>query len=65
MSKYPNITFKIVSVNPVCDSTARLKNTKIETFVNESNTDSEGLHYRGGGIEQTIYDTVMRSVGNN
>ena len=87
MSKYPNVTFKIVSVNPVCDSKARLKNTKIETFnmyiknafpsnfidtysiikprVNESNTDSEGLHYRGGGIEQTIYDTVMHSVGNN
>lgn len=87
MSNYPNVTFKIVSVNPVCDSKARLKNTKIETFnthiknafpsnfidtysivkprVNESNTDSEGLHYRGGGIEQTIYDTVMHSVGNN
>lgn len=84
MSKYPNVTFKIVSVNPVCDSKARLKNTKIETFnthiknafpnnfidtysivkprVNESNTDSEGLHYRGGGIEQTIYDTIMQSI---
>ncbi|MDE6250495.1 MAG: hypothetical protein K2M34_02580 [Alphaproteobacteria bacterium] len=87
MSKYPNVVFKVVSVNPVCDSKARLKNTKIETFnnhmknafagnfidtysavkplVNESTTDSEGLHYRGGNIEQTIYNTIMQAVRNN
>lgn len=84
MSKYPNVVFKILSVNPVCDSKAILKNSNIETFnshlksafpgsfidtysilkgrVNAQNTDSEGLHYRGGGIEQTIYDTVMKAV---
>lgn len=84
MSAHPNVTFKIVSVNPVYDGKARLKNSTIETFntnlknafpgnfidtysiikprVNANNTDSEGLHYRGDGIEQTIYDTIMRSI---
>ncbi len=84
MSAYPNVIFKIVSVNPVYDGRARLKNAKIETFNNQlrtafphnyvdtysivqpyvtaDTTDSEGLHYRGGGIEQKIYDTVMQSV---
>lgn len=81
MSEHPNIVFKVVSVNPVCDSKAKLKNSSIETFnaklkaafsanfvdtysklkpiVNEGNTDSEGLHYRGGGIEKLVYDTIM------
>ena len=81
MSEYPNVVFKVVSVNPVCDSKARLKNSSIETFnaklkaafganfvdtysklkpiVNEGNTDKEGLHYRGGGIEKLVYDTIM------
>ena len=84
MSAYPNVIFKIVSVNPVYDGKAKLKNAKIETFNNRlrtvfphnyvdtysivkpyvtaNTTDSEGLHYRGGGIEQKIYDTVMQSV---
>ena len=81
MSEYPNVIFKVLSVNPVCDSKAKLKNSSIETFnaklkaafsanfvdtysklkpiVNEGNTDREGLHYRGGGIEKLVYDTVM------
>ncbi|MBQ8255576.1 MAG: hypothetical protein IJY99_01255 [Alphaproteobacteria bacterium] len=81
MSEHPNVTFKVVSVNPVCDSKAKLKNSSIETFnaklkaafsanfvdtysklkpiVNEGNTDGEGLHYRGGGIEKLVYDTIM------
>jgi len=84
MSNHPNVIFKVLSVNPVCDSKARLQNTQIETFntnlknafrenfidtysivkpmVTESTTDAEGLHYRGGNIEQTIYNTVMSSV---
>ncbi len=85
MSQYPNVTFRVLSVNPVYDGKARLKNEQIETFntnlknafpgkfidtysrvkpmVTASNTDGEGLHYRGGNIEQTIYNTVMASVG--
>lgn len=84
MSDYPNVTFKVLSVNPVCDSKARLQNAKIETFntelknafpanfidtysivkqmVTDATTDREGLHYHGGNIEQTIYNTVMSSV---
>jgi len=86
MSEYPNVTFRVLSVNPVCDTkTKYLKNSHIETFnaklksafannfldtystlksrVNAGNTDGEGLHYVGDGIEKTVYDAVMSSVG--